>query len=200
MSGVGLGTDNMRRAGDRRAALLDQLEAIFFADGVDSVSVDALAQRLKCSKRDLYQIGASKRDMALAVIARWSERIAQAATVAMQSADPETQLSAYLTPGVVESRAISRQFLRDIAGQPALDAALRTHQRKRIAGLAEILSAGVEAGVYRPVNVELVAALCIGAIDRLDDPAILEASGTDFGAAFETFYGLLMNGLRRTPA
>lgn len=181
---------------DRQAEVLDGLEAIFFAEGVGP-SVDALAQRLKCSKRTLYQIGAGKRELLLAVIARWSERIAAGAVEAMAAAQPADRLSAFLAPGVAESRGISRQFLRDVAEDPVLDAGLRTHQQRRMAVLADLLREGISAGLYRPVNVELVAALCIGAIDRLDDPLTLEASATDFGSAFETFYGLLMHGLRR---
>jgi len=181
---------------DRHAEVLDGLEAIFFAEGA-GLSVDALAQRLKCSKRTLYQIGAGKRELLLAVIARWSDRIAAGAATARAAAEPVDRLSAFLAPGVTESRGISRQFLRDVAEDPVLDAGFRAHQQQRMAGLADLLREGILAGLYRPINVELVAALCIGAIDRLDDPSTLEASGMDFGSAFETFYGLLMEGLRR---
>ena len=60
---------------DRQKELLADLEALFFASGFRTVTVDEIATRLKCSKRTLYEIAPSKQELFVLVIESWLDRI-----------------------------------------------------------------------------------------------------------------------------
>src|SRR5919206_2511837 len=82
----------------RQAELLDQLEALFLADGFARFTLDELAERLHCSKSTLYALAGSKEQLSLRVI-RHFFRKATAAVEAhtVREGDPGLRVVAYLT-------------------------------------------------------------------------------------------------------
>ena len=52
----------------RQAELLDQLEALFLAEGFARFTLDDLAEMVRCSKSTLYALAESKERLALRVI------------------------------------------------------------------------------------------------------------------------------------
>lgn len=181
----------------RRLQLLEHLEELFFREGYRSISVDELAQRLRCSKRALYEIGRNKDEMALVVFARWSQRIIERAeTETRFSVSPEDKIISYLRPGVEESRRISRALLRDVAADEKISTFVRQHQSGRIEGLRQLIEEGIRSGHFRQVNSAFIAAISLSAIERIDDPDLLSQAGIEFADAFDEFYSLLIAGLR----
>jgi AcrR family transcriptional regulator len=180
----------------RRLEVLEGLEEIFFEEGFRSPTVDQLCERLRCSKRTLYEIGGNKEQMIAAVLTQWSARITtRAEAETAEEIDPAARCAAYLRAGVEESRCISRELLRDISTDQGVSLIFRAHQRARIEGLKAIIGDGVRSGNFRAVNSEFVSAVSLAAIDRIDDPALLTRAGLEFADAFEEFYALLMGGL-----
>jgi AcrR family transcriptional regulator len=185
---------------DRQKALLAELEAMFFANGFRTITVDELAARLKCSKRTLYEIAPSKHEMFILVIESWLERIRHLGWQgALQHDDPEQRVMAYLEPGVVESRPASRQFLADLQSyRPAL-ALLEAHQTQRTNVLMEIIEDGIRRGKFKPFHSALVAEIFLAAVSRINEPSMLERTGVGFSQAFDELFRILTTGLFQNP-
>src|SRR4051795_1530796 len=70
----------------RRDELLDQLVTLVLAEGFGAFTLDELARRLRCSKSTLYALAASKEQLVVAVVKRFSQR--PTATVGVRPAVP----------------------------------------------------------------------------------------------------------------
>lgn len=185
---------------DRQKELLTELEALFFANGFRTITVDEIAARLKCSKRTLYEIAPSKQELFILVIESWLDRIRHLGWQgALQHDDPERRVMAYLEPGVIESRPASKQFLADLQSyRPAL-ALLEAHQTQRTNVLMEIVEDGIRRGRFKPFHSALVAEIFLAAVNRINEPSMLERSGVGFSQAFDELFRILTTGLFLKP-
>jgi AcrR family transcriptional regulator len=191
-------TQHLTPGSDRQKELLAELEALFFASGFRTITVDEIAARLKCSKRTLYEIAPSKQELFILVIESWLDRIRHLGWQgALKHDDPEQRVMAYLEPGVVESRPASRQFLADLQSyRPAL-ALLEAHQAQRTNVLMEIVEDGIRRGRFKPFHSALVAEIFLAAVNRINEPAMLERTGVEFSQAFDELFRILATGLFR---
>lgn len=194
-------TAQLTPGSDRQKELLAELEALFFANGFRTITVDEIAARLKCSKRTLYEIAPSKQELFVLVIESWLERIRHLGWQgALQHDDPEQRMLAYLEPGVIETRSASRQFLADLQGyRPAL-ALLEAHQAQRTKVLMEIVEDGIRRGRFKPFHSALVAEVFLAAVSRINEATLLERTGVGFSQAFDELYRILTTGLFLDPA
>lgn len=180
----------------RQLALLDQLEAIFFAEGYRRIAMSELAKRLKCSKRALYECAPNRKQLFVLIIERWSRRVRAMGLAAEASAsDTRGQLEAYLEPGVTETRAVTEAFLEDLNDLPAARAILESHQFERMEHLKTILESGIRSGTFRPMHAHLVAGICLAGIEKINEPQFLRTAGLGYSEAFSELYHLLMTGL-----
>lgn len=182
----------------RQLDVLDQLEGIFFSRGYRALTMDLLAQELRCSKRALYEIAPNRKMLFLNVVARWASRVqALGDSAASQFDDPRRKLAAYLEPGITESRGMTDRFLEDIREDDQAREVLENHQRARMARLQEIIEYGIGNGEFADVHAKLVAGICLAAIERINDPRFLADAGLGFSDAFSELYRLLLDGLAR---
>lgn len=181
---------------DRQKELLADLESLFFAKGFRTITVDEIAAQLKCSKRTLYEIAPSKQELFILVIESWLDRIRHLGWQgALKHDDPKQRVMAYLEPGVIETRPAGRQFLADLQSyRPAL-ALLEAHQTQRTNVLMEIVEDGIRRGKFKPYHSALVAEIFLAAVNRFNEPAMLERSGVGFSQAFEELFQILTTGL-----
>lgn len=180
----------------RRQAFISSLEAIFLEEGFSAVTVDQLAKRLKCSKRALYEIAATKQDLVLLVVEGWLSRIRRMGRMAALEQDgPQRRISAYVRPGVTETKKASRAFMEDIQSFPPALAALRDHQRQRKEVLEEIIEDGIRKGRLRRLHTALVAEIYLAAVNRINEPDVLNAAGVGFSQAIDEFYELFFHGM-----
>lgn len=185
----------------RHLELLDQLERIFFARGYRAVTMDDLAQALRCSKRALYELAPNRKALFLMVVERWTERVrALGVAGAARHEDPRERLAAFLQPGVAETEALTEDFLADLRDLPAARNALDRHQRDRMAMLREIVAEGVTQGRFKPLHAHLVAGICLAGMARINDPEFLREAGMSFSQAFAELYRVLMTGIAEDRA
>ena len=59
----------------RQTELLDQLEALFLAEGFAGFTLDDLAGRLHCSKSTLYALAGSKEQLAMRVVRHFFRKL-----------------------------------------------------------------------------------------------------------------------------
>jgi len=189
-------TPTLSGLGERKEKIVSDLEDIFLERGFRKCTINELAERLKCSKRTLYEVAASKQELALLVLENWLGRIRHLGWVgALEHDDPARRIAAYLQPGVSESRRASRQFVEDIQSFRPAAMLLEAHQRERARVLKEIIDDGIKRGRFRPLHSPLLAEIFLAAVGRINEPKVLETADLTFSEAFAELFDLFRNGL-----
>ena len=99
--------------------LLDALKDMGLREGFASLGVFEIATRLSCSKRTLYYLAPSKRELVLLVLKRFFARIrCDAATACENAGDAQQRIYAYLQTGVRAAENLSPTSLADIHRWP----------------------------------------------------------------------------------
>ena len=182
--------------GQRREQIRDELESLFLKEGFRDLTVNAIAKRLKCSNRSLYDIAPSKEEMFLVVLNRWLERIRHLGWQgALAHTDPIERIEAFLKPGVTETRDAGANFVEDVRSYLPAKQMLARHQEERMKFLEDIVSDGIKQGSFRNLHAYLVAEVLLSAVTRIDEFDFQSRAGLSFSDAFEELYELLLHGL-----
>ena len=122
-------------------------------DGFAQLGVSEIAARLACSKRTLYELASSKRELVLTVLDRFFQRVrADGARASASAADTEQRIYAYLEVGARAAERLSQTTVSDIHGWPPARKLWQEHVRLRIDGLTRIIESGIREGVFRNVS------------------------------------------------
>lgn len=142
----------------RQRELLDRLVALMAAEGFDGLTLDVLADRLRCSKTTLYALASSKQELVVEVVKQYF-RTAATAVEARVSAegDPTVRVQTYLSAVADELQPLSRAFLDDLS---AFRPAAEVYAQNTAAAadrIRELLAEGVAAGAFRPLHAAFLA-------------------------------------------
>ncbi|HVN29065.1 MAG TPA: hypothetical protein VMT64_11290 [Candidatus Binataceae bacterium] len=187
----------------RLAHVLRELEYIIVSEGFLHLNTDVLAQRVRCSKRALYSLAPTRKELLLLLIARVLDRTDRYLTrIAAGAPDPRTGLTQYMNAIVRASRTASARFLRDLTAFAPGMRLLQQHQRRTFDRLERLIRNGIEAGVFNDINPKLVAELIAMAAPRLVDPSFQRKLGLNLAQSYEELsvlldHGLLPNGKSR---
>ena len=103
----------------RQAELLDQLEALFLAEGFARFTLDDLAVRLRCSKSTLYTLAGSKEQLAHRVVKHFFRKATDAVEAQTgQETDPGLRVVAYLSAVARALAPAGAAFHRDLDAFP----------------------------------------------------------------------------------
>jgi hypothetical protein len=61
----------------------------------------------------------------------------------------------------------------------------------------EIIEDGIRRGRFKPFHSALVAEIFLAAVNRINEPKMLERTGVEFSQAFDEFFRILTSGLFR---
>ena len=180
----------------RLAHVLRELEDVIVSEGFLHFNTAMLAQRLHCSKRALYSLAPTHKQLQLFLIGRVLDRTDRyLARVAAAVRDPRTGLTQYMNAIVQASRTASGRFLRDLTAFPPGMRLLQQHQRRTFDRLEQLIRDGIEAGVFNDINPKLVAELIAMAAARLVDPSFQRKLGLNLAECYEELSLLLDHGL-----
>lgn len=180
----------------RGSELLDALEDMVLREGFASLGVSEIANRLSCSKRTLYELAPSKRELVLLVLERFFARIRRDAAVACETAtDAQQRIYAYLQAGVRAAENLSPTTVADIHRWPPARAIWQEHVRLRVEGLSKLIDSGTRAGVFRKIPPAFVAEMVFASINRLREPDFYDSTDLTISAAFDELYGMLLAAL-----
>lgn len=183
----------------RQREVLDELEAIIVAEGFAHLTVGELARRLRCSRRTLYELAATKDELVLVVIDRRLRRTGAIAREQVAAADdPGDKIDAYLIRSGL--RPTSLRFADDVAADPAARRLFGDHYHFAITILADVLHAGMATGRVRSVDPLVVGEIIDAALERLARPDVLRATGRTFFDLAEDLSALVRHGLLVEPA
>ena len=180
----------------RGCELLDALEDMVLREGFASLGVSEIATRLCCSKRTLYELAPSKRDLVLLVLERFFARIRCNAAQACDAAgDAQQRIYAYLQAGVRAAEHLSPTTVADIHRWPPARALWQDHVRLRVEGLSKLIDSGTRAGVFRKIPPAFVAEVVFASINRLREPDFYDSTDLTISAAFDELYSMLLAAL-----
>lgn len=180
----------------RGSELLDALESLVLREGFAGLGVSEIASRLSCSKRTLYELTASKRELVLWVLERFFAGIRQHAAIACAAADDaQNRIYAYLQAGVRAAERLSPATVADIHRWPPARAIWQEHVRLRVEGLTQLIDSGMREGVFRKIPPAFVAEVVFASINRLREPGFYDSTDLTISEAFDELYRMLLAAL-----
>jgi AcrR family transcriptional regulator len=180
----------------RQAELLDQLEALFLAEGFARFTLEDLAVRLHCSKSTLYALAGSKEQLAQRVIKHFFRKATdavEASTVTVR--DPGLRVTAYLTAVAAALAPAGPAFHRDL---DSFDPGREIYERNTALAadrVRDLISDGVAQGRFREVHPALVADTVTTLMFRIGRGDTARATGLDDAAAYRELAALLLHGI-----
>lgn len=182
----------------RREALLDELLALFLAEGFRAFTLADLAAHLRCSKSTLYTLGHSKEQLTVNVLVHFFKR----ATVRVEEriageTDHLARIATYLRAAADVLRPASPAFMRDLTEQPAAAAVYERNTRFAAARVEELVREGVDAGAFRPVHADFVAAVVTLTMREIQTGEIATVTGLEAAAAYDELAALVLHGIER---
>jgi len=149
----------------RQNEILDALSALIVDEGFAELTVGDLADRLRCSRRTLYTLAASRDALLVGVIERlfdtWS---ATCATMADAAGEGSEAVVAFLVAAVAHCGATPR-FLADVAAHPDAAMLYDTYRKGHLADLCRLIEASGRSGSV--ADSAIVAEVLDAAAERL---------------------------------
>jgi AcrR family transcriptional regulator len=180
----------------RRNELLESLEKIFLAEGFNSLTVDEICRRLKCSKSTLYSIADSREQIIQAVTRHFFARAtATIEAEVAQEKDPARRIIRYLNGVGTAMRRNSVAFYVDMVSYQPTANIYHLNSDAAARRVRELIEQGVEIGAFRRANATLAAQAIALLIDGVQSGELLQATGLSAGEAFSELGELLVNGL-----
>jgi AcrR family transcriptional regulator len=182
--------------GQRHREVLDQLEALFLADGFSGFSVRELAAHVGCSRRTLYEVAPSKDELVLIVLDRFLHRVGRAALDSIDTSRSfADQITAYFLGGV-ELQRLTHLFGEELADDAAARRLFDRHYGFVMAVTEELVADGVAAGEFRAVDPAIVAGVLAGTGMFFNQPSVQSDIGLDLEPAIEGALDLVVRSIR----
>lgn len=184
-----------------REALLDDLVALFLAEGFHHLTLAQLAARLHCSKTTLYGLGHSKEQVTANAVKRFFR--VSTATVEERTAsvaDPADRIAAYLRAVADALRPASPAFIADLAGHPAAREIYERNTARAAGRVSELIAEGVRLGAFRDVHAAFVADTVAATMTRIQSGQVLAATGLRDADAYDELAALVLDGVRNGAA
>lgn len=180
----------------RQAELLDQLEALFLAEGFARFTLEDFALRLRCSKSTLYALAGSKEQLALRVIKHFFRK----ATVDVEAdtvieGDPARRVTAYLNAVARALAPAGPAFHRDL---DSFAPGREVYERNTTAAadrVRSLIADGVTQGRFREVHPALIADTVTTLMFRIGRGDTQRATGLDDATAYRELAALLLHGI-----
>lgn len=184
--------------GPRHREVLDQLEALFFADGFAGRSVRELAAHVGCSRRTLYELAPSKDDLVLIVLDRFLHRVGRAALDQIDGTAPFAEQIARYILGAAELQRLTNVFAEDLADEPAARRLFDRHFEYVTAVTEGIVRRGIAAGEFRDTPPAVVAGALTASAAYFSQSGLLAEAGLDYDTAIATVVELVTRALSRS--
>ncbi|GLC92309.1 hypothetical protein Tamer19_17170 [Cupriavidus sp. TA19] len=178
---------------------IQELTRLLSTEGVSSLTIGELAQRMRCSRRRLYEIAPTKEALFVGICERvLAASLEKGFAAARRESDPAHAVSAYLH-ATLNTSGLGKAALTDLDAIDSGRAAFDAYQLARVRGLESLLEAGMRAGQMAQHNPRLVSEAILGAAHRLRNQQFLKETGMKIGDAFSEFYEIILNGLLCRP-
>lgn len=178
--------------------ILDLTEERLFRIGYRHMSVDEIAQAAGISKRTLYQLFPSKREIAAQALARFIEQMEKAVQECIQeNEDPVDRLRAIIAFISQQVSKPEKAFFEDLPRSlPAIWSKFEEMRRSVILDLENTISEGIKQGSIREdLNPQVVVRALLGAVNAVGTPEILVQSPFSALEAFQSIWTVFLQGM-----
>jgi len=180
----------------RQAELLDQLEALFLAEGFARFTLDDLAERLRCSKSTLYALAVSKEGLAHRVVKHFFRKATDAVEAqTVTEADPALRVTAYLSAVARALAPAGPAFHRDLDSFAPGREIYERNTALAADRVRELIAEGVAQGRFRDVHPALIADTVTTLMFRIGRGETTRATGLDDATAYRELATLLLHGI-----
>lgn len=162
-------------------------------------TMEDLTRRLHISKTSLYKMVPSKDALIQAIIDRKISAFRKNEEDVLRSdnnADEKLMRLVHLYTdafGIMGSHIAS-----DLQGMyPKIWSQWQEFQRERVRTVMELIRAGIETGVYRPVSLPIAEASLTASIAAVSDPAFLHRHDVSYRDTIEALGDLILYGLKK---
>ncbi|MFC4604689.1 TetR/AcrR family transcriptional regulator [Rhodococcus kronopolitis] len=184
------------RGAARRAQLLDQLSALFLAEGFAHLTLDELATRLRCSKSTLYGLAESKEQLVRAAAIHFFRGATDQVEGRLAGeAGARDRIRTYLEAVGEQLRPASRRFMDDVAANATVREVYEVNTAFAARRVQELITEGVRSGEFRDVHAAFVAEVASSTMVRIQRRQVSAATGLDDAQAYGELAALLTHGL-----
>ena len=149
---------------DRKEDIFKAALACFNEHGYHGASLDMIAEKGNISKGGIYYHFKSKDELYLQLFAYRCERYLEQATAAVeQVSDPAERIDRFIDTAakIVQQNQDFLRFLIEFMGiglrDPAIGEAMATYYTASVKNFTAMINAGIDAGIFLPVDAELIA-------------------------------------------
>ncbi|AII07763.1 TetR family transcriptional regulator [Rhodococcus wratislaviensis] len=180
----------------RRTQLFDALVDLILVEGFAHLTLDEIANRLRCSKSTLYTLAGSKEQLVRAATVHFFRR----ATEDVEShIEPITgaraRITAYLSAVGNALSAASDQFMADLDAFPPAREVYERNTQFAAARVQELITEGVAGGDFRDVHAAFAADLAATMMVRIQQRGVRDSTGLDDAHAYAELAAILTGGI-----
>ncbi|MFD6057401.1 TetR/AcrR family transcriptional regulator [Rhodococcus wratislaviensis] len=180
----------------RRTQLFDALVDLILVEGFAHLTLDEIANRLRCSKSTLYTLAGSKEQLVRAATVHFFRR----ATEDVEShIEPITgaraRITAYLSAVGTALSAASDQFMADLDAFPPAREVYERNTQFAAARVQELITEGVADGDFRDVHAAFAADLAATMMVRIQQRGVRDSTGLDDAHAYAELAAILTGGI-----
>lgn len=180
---------------------IEQLSELLLAEGITALGVGDMAARLSCSRRRLYELAPTKRELLHLVAQRYFDAGRRAGEEAVErETDPARRIVVFLHAGIAVATKLSNAFLGDLEATPEGQEIFTRYQMERARFGQSVFEEGIRLGHYNSHNAAVALEVVLGAAMRLRKVEFLKRTGLSLQQAMEEAYALILNGLLARPA
>jgi AcrR family transcriptional regulator len=180
----------------RQQEILDGLESIVLDEGFRNFTVQALAERLHCSRRTLYELAPSRDELVLLVLDRFFRRIGRAVMAEVNRYDDASdRLHTYVTRTNEELQRCSPRLLQDMVTHRGVSRLVEEHAQFVTAVCGQLIQEGLALRAFRGIDADVTAEVLGAAARHLRDPEVLARLGISNTDAMRQLIKLVFAGL-----
>ncbi|NLE79268.1 MAG: TetR/AcrR family transcriptional regulator [Rhodococcus sp.] len=187
-----------RRGGPtkRQKVLLDNLVALFLAEGFAHMTLEDMAAAVRCSKTTLYALAENKDELVRVVAITFFRRAAETVESALVGIDDASErIACYLTAVGDQLAPASAQFMNDVESTPAGREIYAQNTRIAAERVRDLIDDGVRTGKFRSVHAGFVADVAANTMNRIQQREVSKSTGLDDAQAYRELAALITAGL-----
>lgn len=180
----------------RRTQLFDALVDLILVEGFAHLTLDEIANRLRCSKSTLYTLAGSKEQLVRAATVHFFRRATDDVESHIEPiTGPRERITAYLSAVGTALSAASDQFMADLDAFPPAREVYERNTQFAAGRVQELITEGVAGGDFRDVHAAFAADLAATMMVRIQQRGVRDSTGLDDAHAYAELAAILTGGI-----
>ncbi len=181
----------------RRTQLFDALVDLILVEGFAHLTLDEIANRLRCSKSTLYTLAGSKEQLVRAATVHFFRRATDDVESHIEpiAGGARERITAYLSAVGTALSAASDQFMADLDAFPPAREVYERNTQFAAGRVQELITEASPAGDFRDVHAAFAADLAATMMVRIQQRGVRDSTGLDDAHAYAELAAILTGGI-----